>query len=680
MACFRLLVGVAVAMASVIHALAIESPGSPPPLSTAREVAAYVAVDGEAPPRVELEAVVTCQDLLGTIFLRDASGVTFITDPARNPRLPRGERVRVKGKAYQGLIIGGIRAERIERLGRGEPPEPVTISPDEMLSSTRHYDWVSLTGVGRAVSSTGESAATLLLTVGGRPVEVRIESLPPVAERPDLVDARLRVVGLAAGEINDRRQLVRPYLGVQTLADIEVLAPPPASPFDGADVPFGDVASRRFAGHRVKVSGVVTAVDESGGLFLFDGDRGLFVARAPGDAATGEPLRAGDRVEAAGFPEMGPYAAFLAAAVCRKTGTAGLPSPRPLGGDMHAHSPDAEPVEAIVTVVERIDRAAGTELATTNGRYAVTIRSSERLPKAAAVGARLRARGVCRVNATRIDDYKSTPTAFELFPETAADVTILSVAPWWTPRRIGLAVATTVAVAGVAGLAAAAWILSLRRQVTTQLAVIETQLQNEAIVEERRRIAREFHDSLEQDLAGLMLRLDSAAWGSGDPEARLVLDRQRALVARLQTETRQFVWDLRDPAKAHWSFEELVAAQLAEQQEFTAVPIQLRITGAPEVPRAARYHLLRIVREAVANAIHHAGATTIDVTITASSAPDGRVEVTVADDGVGFDAEACEQLAGHFGLRGMRERARRIDAEFTIEPRSGGGSRVVVVV
>jgi signal transduction histidine kinase len=67
----------------------------------------------------------------------------------------------------------------------------------------------------------------------------------------------------------------------------------------------------------------------------------------------------------------------------------------------------------------------------------------------------------------------------------------------------------------------------------------------------------------------------------------------------------------------------------------------------------------------------------LDLCQTRSS---GRVMVTVSDDVVGFDTEACEWLAGHFRLRGMRERARRIDAEFTIQPRPGGGSRVVVGV
>jgi hypothetical protein len=84
------------------------------------------------------------------------------------------------------------------------------------------------------------------------------------------------------------------------------------------------------------------------------------------------------------------------------------------------------------------------------------------------------------------------------------DLVVLSQPSGWTPRRITIA-------AGVAAAAAAAcgvWVALLRRQVRRQVRIIEGTLQAQAVADERRRIAREFHDTLEQGLAAVALRLD----------------------------------------------------------------------------------------------------------------------------------------------------------------------------
>ena len=84
---------------------------------------------------------------------------------------------------------------------------------------------------------------------------------------------------------------------------------------------------------------------------------------------------------------------------------------------------------------------------------------------------------------------------------------------------------------------ALAWVALLRRQVARQFAVIEGKAQREAIIEERQRIAREFHDTLEQELAGLSLRLDAATPRVEDEKARGLLEQQQKSAAiKIQTE------------------------------------------------------------------------------------------------------------------------------------------------
>ncbi|MFM9195737.1 MAG: sensor histidine kinase [Planctomycetia bacterium] len=210
------------------------------------------------------------------------------------------------------------------------------------------------------------------------------------------------------------------------------------------------------------------------------------------------------------------------------------------------------------------------------------------------------------------------------------------------------------------------------------IAVIEEKIQAEAVAEERRRIAREFHDSLEQDLSGLALRIDSAAAGTSDPEARRLMERQREIIARLRDETRQYVWDLRDPARLRGGLADRVAALLAELRDEHGTPIAFEAEAAlPALDPEAIHHLLQMLREAVNNAARHAHAGRIAIALRAT---EGGVVATVTDDGVGFEPADDGPTAGHFGLHGLRERARRIGADVALDSRSGAGTSVTIRV
>jgi signal transduction histidine kinase len=96
-----------------------------------------------------------------------------------------------------------------------------------------------------------------------------------------------------------------------------------------------------------------------------------------------------------------------------------------------------------------------------------------------------------------------------------------------------------------------------------------------------------------------------------------------------------------------------------------------------EVSPSVQFHLLRIVREAVTNALKHGAPTRVDVRLCASAS--GHI-LEVTDDGKGFDVSARSALEGHFGLRGMTERARRIGATLVIDGGIGRGTTVRLVV
>ena len=640
------------------------------PAAATLQTAAAVA-KSHAPEDVVLEAVVSFQDSLRTIFVADDTGVTFIYDPA-NPLVEPGDRLRIMGRSHEGVMIGGIEPVAVGTIGKGEPPPPRPIGPDELRSGRWHYHVVELTGVVREIRPAGEAGAEVTLTVSGQRVDFIIETADATVR--DLVDARVTVRGLAAGDVNDRRQIVRPYIRVKRLADVEVLDRPPADPFARPALPLAEFQRANLDDRRIKLVGTAVAAPIAGGVFLRQAGRSVFVE------TKAEGIRGGDTVEAVGFPEMGPYSLYLADAECRVTGSGPAPAPRldlrtPFGASL-----DGELVRFDGRIVQRLPAGDRTELVVAADGKRFTVIVPPGVAVTAGEDAVVRVTGVCRVAAVQGDRYRAMPEAYTVWLSVPDDLVVLSRPPWWTGQRITIA-------AGAAAFAAAAggiWVALLRRQVRRQMRVIERSLQSQAVADERRRIAREFHDTLEQGLAAVALRLDAAVSCAVDEPTRLMLDRQRQLLAGLQEETRDFLWDLREPVLAGGSLADAIRSQVAYVQSLTTVPVAFEAVGEPPPLSAiVQYQLVRIAREAAINAVKYAHAGRISIRLEAGAAG---VAVPVAlglwitDDGKGFDLADRGAADGHFGIQGMRERAKRIDAELRIDTAPGRGTIVSVTL
>jgi signal transduction histidine kinase len=646
---------------------------APEPLTTAAAVARSVVAKTDEPPPVSLEAVVTHSDAEGTAFLRDETGSTFIffNNPAR-PRLPRGKRVRVEGVVHRGLFINGIRPSHVEQLAAGPPPAPKPITPQLMASGVLHYDWVSLEGIGRSWQRTGEETATLLVNVAGSIVEARFEHASTDDDAAAWIGARLRLAGIAAGEINDRRQLIRPYLLVPNRFDVTVLELAPADPFSLPKTAFLELGRGELHEGLQVVSGIAAAPPRDRRLFLTDGEKSMCVLLDRQTAAA-VSIAAGDHVDAVGFADAGPFATRLAEARARVTASGETVIPRrPNAATLRANC-DAQLIQIEMPVLAREDRAEGTLLMADLDGISMQVVAPGKLSPEIVPAVTIRVTAPCLVTDTRHSQYNLQAAGYALYPTTSDDVTLIRRPPWWNVRRLAIALAASLT-AGAVGLA---WVVLLRRQVRRQLGMIEHKIHSEAVAEERLRIAREFHDSLEQDLAGLALRIDSAAGSIRDSDARSVMEQQREILARLQDETRQYVWDLRAPARLQGSLADRTDVMLNDLRELTTAPITLSTKGPlPELPPETTHHLLRMLREAVNNAAHHSGATRITVALEAG---DGSLVATVTDDGRGFDAGSADKaFSGHFGLRGLSERARRIDGRVTVDSRPGGGTTVVI--
>ena len=202
-----------------------------------------------------------------------------------------------------------------------------------------------------------------------------------------------------------------------------------------------------------------------------------------------------------------------------------------------------------------------------------------------------------------------------------------------------------------------------------------------AVLAERTRIAREIHDNLAQEMAGISVQLEVMA-RTMPPEAeaaRTQLDRVRALVRHGIAEARRYVWDLRSPALDHNDLPAALSETARRLTVETSVDTQVQVSGTfRPMTQLVEDNLLRIGQEAINNAVRHAQARRIFVNLVFDTR---RVQLSVRDDGRGFDNQvAGNGLPGHFGLIGMRERAEQIGGTLSIQSTEGSGTEVVADV
>ena len=190
--------------------------------------------------------------------------------------------------------------------------------------------------------------------------------------------------------------------------------------------------------------------------------------------------------------------------------------------------------------------------------------------------------------------------------------------------------------------------------------------------EERGHIARDLHDGIGQTLTALRLTLDAAALGN-EAETALAVERSRELAREAIADTRLAAERIRPPRLA----ERGLASAL---RSMTSTPGgQVTVTVGPgadvRLPDEAELDAYRIAQEAVRNAIQHASASRIAVSLERT--PDG-LRLEVVDDGAGFDRTAIDPR--RLGLVGMSERAAALAGELEVETALGEGTRIKLTI
>jgi signal transduction histidine kinase/ligand-binding sensor domain-containing protein len=209
--------------------------------------------------------------------------------------------------------------------------------------------------------------------------------------------------------------------------------------------------------------------------------------------------------------------------------------------------------------------------------------------------------------------------------------------------------------------------------------VRQMRVQYDAVLAERNRIAREIHDTLAQGFVAVSVQLEliSQALLTSKETAQKLLAQAQASVQEGLADARRSIWELRSQGAEKDDLASKLSKIAAQVNSANTVSAHLQVFGIRRtLPSNVEDELLKIGQEAVANAVRHADAQHVKIDL--SFAPK-KLILAVTDDGRGFTPESNGVgPSGHYGLQGMRERARQINARLNVESAPGRGTEVLV--
>ena len=211
-----------------------------------------------------------------------------------------------------------------------------------------------------------------------------------------------------------------------------------------------------------------------------------------------------------------------------------------------------------------------------------------------------------------------------------------------------------------------------------RLRQIEARFQ--VVLGERNRIAREIHDTLAQGFVAVSVQLQVASrlLANSPAVAQQHLAQAQELVRTGLDDARRAIWELRSQSAQESDFASKLIHMANRLTASSSIEAKVRVHGTYRpLPEQTEDQLLRIAQEAVTNAARHAQPAHIEIQLRFA---EKNVELIVEDDGRGFSGEAPSVREGHYGLTGMKERAKQIGGSLNVSSKAGQGTRVQVEV
>ena len=586
-----------------------------------------------------------------------------------------GQVVEVRGRAAPMLFEPGVEASSIVAVGAMKLPSPPEYTLRDFANGRLDNRRAALSGVlmdvvdGKFAEHETDAKRFARLRIATGEGVFNAHVLGDSSAWREMVDAEVRVEGCAMSYFNLRAEFLGLQLEVMSPNDVNVAVPPPHEPFDSPEVPL-DRLFTRGDNHRVRVRGVVTYAKGGEFFYIQSGMKTLKVRSRSLD-----PIAPGDEIEAAGFPLMRDNMGVLDASVYRKAGHRD-----PIAPLQEYSDEDRMPfVDWKVldlggmarTIVAQWVRGAHTE-----NEDAAYVFLRESMVKVVAPKGMLdvppdwdewhptvRVTGVC---ATKMEenDFEGRHTRITSFDMLIDDtpgrgVELVKDGVWRLHTRKVAAARVVLAASIFAFLGMVVMFVRWRAQRLRSL-------RRKAIDAERKRMAGDLHDTIEQHISGARMLLNGVRIYGGTLPCKVVgaLKDADEILARAKVQIREAVWNLRSD-ELFDSPPDVVLRRIAKRVSTTgAVRVETFLATMPGGLDAHKFaECVYVVQEAITNAVKHGKARRVAI----CSDENG---IYVLNDGQPFEADkVLGAEAGHFGLSSMRERAARIGMSLTFENR-----------
>ena len=654
---------------SAVLASAQSTTSSLPLLTHADQVRHLSADEAALGYPVRIRGVITDDVPSPDFFVQDSTAGIYV-EGSTSPIFGHhwGDLVELEGVTGPGKFAPVIREQKLRVLGPGQLPQARVYPFIELAAGQQDSQWAQVRGIVRSVSidrtSWPETVLAMTVASGDGRFNVRV----PITREQDFsswIDSEVVVEGVCGSLFNNQRQLIGVLFYVPDLQFIKVET-------QEKDVPISSLLRFSPGGgsrHRVRVQGIVSYQQLGRTLFIQSEGQGLRVL-----SQQSTPLAIGDIVDVLGFPATGESAPVLDNAAFHRVSQG--PPPQPTTLDLT--TPWEQYDGALVTTEARLlhleQQSDGPRLLLQQGDR-IFEGQMEHASLANVSGLRVnsqvRVTGICLV---RNGGLWSTPLSFRLLLRSPQDVVVLHAPSWWNLRNalwlLGI-------VSGILFLVLAG-MLFLSRKLREQMKIIREKIEHGAVLEERNRIARELHDTLEQELAGITMQLDLAVdcFRQVPMVAFDALSAARNMSRHSMVEARRSVWDLRCSLLEKGDLPSALTEVVRSIPTPPETKVEIQVQGTPvRLPGRVEMNLLRIGQEAASNGIKHGHATNIRVSLRYTSE---KVILEVCDDGCGLTGEHSK--AGHFGMLDMRERAEALGSQLVIDSAPGHGTSISVEV
>lgn len=665
---------------------------------------------------VRVTGVITWRGPEGPIMVQDESAGIWVgvgrakrnqlwaMDDTAIATLRVGQRVEIEGISDPAGYAPVILPRTIRVLGEQPLPPSRPMTPARFFSGADDGLRVEVRAVVQGFQAT---EGGWLLHLNANPGRSTVEFPTAAFQNPaGLVDAEVRVTGVAVSRFNTRGEITMPRLFANDANDL-VIEVPGAPPFDAPMVPLDRILAFRpepLGPHRVRVAGTITFALPGKFLYLQAGDNAMRVETRATDV-----FAPGDQVEAAGFGDMTRHVGTLTEAHVRRIGHGAVPAavaitPEEIialnttamttGQLAKPHDFDGHLVrfQATLLAVQAAtdSRQPVRRLTLERGEMvfgAILHAGDTGALDALRLGSVVEITGIVQLEYTPVEGSRRSliPSRLDVVLRQAEDVVVVEAPSWWTLGRLLGAVAIVVAALG----AALFWAWQLRRQVrrkTLELAAEmsarrDAAIEFQATLRERNRLAANLHDTLLQTLGGIGFQMEACEAEAAGPRAEgkppVHLPVARRMLDHAVDELRSSVWALRSLPLHGLAMPDALRSLAERAGAGHDVKIDVRTAGdLAHVPDFVAGNLLLVAQEALHNALKHGHPRTVTIEARLAEKPEW-IAMTVRDDGRGFTVGAqVGAPQGHFGLTGMSERIERLNGTLRIESAPGHGTTI----